>query len=331
MKRIPGFLPVVIVLAVALLITAGCSQKFSEYKGEDYKNAWEQLNQYILDNKNEKYLFSGGFGDIKEDYALKAVIYEMVRRGENPEQKIPVKTMSQSEEKLILDKWNDLISKVIFHDDLFYGAFADNPEKAAELLHFSGKTEQDAYDMVGEYYFGKKQFEKSVGFYRKTRKTEQEAYAAMIAFLKVAGSGSFSFFDGHEDEACEIFKKSGMEESKAREYTGYGIVSHAVSRLKYDEPSEEEAAKIIKDAEILANKFANDEKQVIKWFAEVYKRRDFYLRAAELFAKIGDQEQAKDSYFRLAYDYESDGDFEKAILYYEKAGRKEEAEKLRQR
>lgn len=320
-------IPVFILLSISILIVSpGCGKdKYSQFKSEDYEKAWKQMNTFVLENKGETF----SLRDIKKDYLVKAATFELVRRAENPEKKSPVETMSKSEEELILSAWKKIIEDAI-REDIFFQAFSENLELAAQLIIHSGRTKEEAYNYVSRHiFFVWQKFDEAIAFNEKSGKTTEEACKVIMDSLSVMGSGASAYFIGHEDEMIEFLQKAGMSREDAAHWIASIVANHYVAQLVKKKLSEEETAENLKEVEKQVRKYLVNEKDAAKVMGSACLSRDLSLRAAEYFQAAGDEEGLKDAYKQIADQYFYKEDYKNALIYYEKAGEKEAAEACR--
>jgi tetratricopeptide (TPR) repeat protein len=325
-KKMFSFLVVILLLSY-LAVISGCStDKYSQFKGKDYEDAWKQLNDFVLKHKGKRM----SFDDIKKDYLLKAVLFELVRRAENPGKKSSVDTMSKSEEEQVITAWERVINET--QQNLsFFEAFSDNLEKGALLLHDSGVEKNEAYNIVAHYLFYElKKFDQAIAMNERGGMSTKEACKLIFRPFEVSGSGGYGYYMGHEEKMIDFLQKAGKTREEASFFVADGVAYHYASQVRDKEPSEEEALKKLKEEgekEVL--KYAGNEKAVAQIIGKAFLHAYLPFQAVEYLEKAGDKELLKEAYHEMAKEYFYKEDFKNALIYYEKAEAKEDLEELR--
>jgi tetratricopeptide (TPR) repeat protein len=315
------------VAAMALLLsmimgTAGCS-KYGDFKGEDYKVAWEKINKHIIDNMGKDIYYR----DIKKDYILKAVIAELVRRGENPEKKCTVETASISEEKHIIGAWDELIKQTNYKKE-FFEAFENDYDELAQLLQDNGKTKKDAYAEIGFYLGGLKKFDEAIEIYKKGGMTEVEANKELVKPMMIAGTGGYWFWEGKLDKLKEVLVITGKTEAEANYMVARAIAFGLIPHPGSETPGE--TMRLKKLAEETMPKYLKDEKKIWQLLGESSLNHNQYEWAAQYYEKIGNQEELQKAYLKIAWGFlEETGELEKAAEYFAKIEKSMDPEVLK--
>lgn len=316
----------ILVILAMIFLFAGCGQgKYGQFKGDDYQTAWKQMNDFVVQNKGKDL----SFNDIKRDYLLKAVLYELVRRVDNPDKIAPVETMSKTEEELILKGWKRVINETLWDED-YFSFFGENLELAAHLLRDSGFAKEDAFKKVSHYvFYTRREFDQALDFLLKNGLSMKEAADAIEEPMRVAGSGGGWFIVDHEEKMIAYLQRTGKPKKDAQDLVGYAVASNLIGKLRYDSPSEEEAVNIVKKAEQKVMGLVKDEKWMAKIIGHAFLRNESPDRAVVYLEKSEDQELLKEAYGELGQRAFIKSDYKKALEYYEKAGDTENVQRIK--
>lgn len=320
------FLMVILVLFF-VAAGSGCSQgKYAQFKGKEYQTSWTQMNDFVIKNKGKDLKFE----DIKRDYLMKAVLYELVRRVDNPDKTSPVETMSKSEEELILKGWKRVINETLWDEDYFV-FFADNLELAAQLLQDSGFDREGGFKKAAHYvFYTRREFDQALEFLLKNGFSIKEAADAIEEPMRVSGSGGGWFMVDHEDKMIAYLLRTGKSKTDALDMVGSAVSAFYIGKLHYDNPTEEEAVKIVEQTEQKVMALVKDEKWMAKLVGKAFLRNDMPERAVAYLEKSEDAELLKELYGELGNLAFRKDDYPNALKYYEKAGDNERVQEIKE-